>query len=457
MRSQTGPRATAKAKASSRALYTSIHGSVRVYTRRHINGCQLIGADFNHCSCPKWIYSKARGGEPVQRAAGTPSFTEACEEAQRILKGFDPEIARARNLTAEPASISVEAAIESYLQGVRSRNVTPGYLRGLGSVFLRRTRHANRDGKRDKNTSLIDFLDRRSPGAMHAMSEITIELADDWAATWGANDLGARCWRYQARSFFRWALDRGFLRRLPFGGRRKIKSGNRCGHFNQEQYAVLINTLPFYRWTSGTNMPENYAARLGAFCDLGRWGGMGIIDIVNFDPARSLDAESSILTYRRHKTDVVASVLLPPEVTARLLRVPPEKGSLAQQPFRFAGMKEETNKSLWRDRFQKLCVKAGITEIKTEVGTLRKPHPHMLRDSCAIAAIENGATSNDIAQMLGHTTTQMTERSYTFWTQKRTAAGIENQRAALARMKAGVRPAVSDEPAAGAVRRTLLH
>jgi hypothetical protein len=127
---------------------------------------------------------------------------------------------------------------------VRSRNVTPGYLNALRTVFARRRdTHPNRSGKRDKNTSLLDFLDRRAPGARHVMGEISIDLADDWAATWGANDLGARRWRNQARSFFRWAQDRGYLRRTPFGGRRKIKKGNRCGYFTTEQYAKLMSTL----------------------------------------------------------------------------------------------------------------------------------------------------------------------------------------------------------------------
>lgn len=153
--------------ASSRALFSSIYGSVRVYTRRHINGCPLVGPNFNHCSCPKWVYSKARDGKPRQKAAGTPSFTEACEQAHRILKGFDPEIAhaRARDLAATPETVTVEAAVASYLKGVRSRNVTPGYLNALRTVFARRREtHPNRSGKRDKNTSLLDFLDRRAPG-----------------------------------------------------------------------------------------------------------------------------------------------------------------------------------------------------------------------------------------------------------------------------------------------------
>lgn len=449
MRSQT------KAPKASRALYASIHGTVRVYTRRHINGCPLVGQDFNHCSCPKWIYFKAREGKAVQKSAGTPSFTEACEEAQRILKGFDPEIARARASIAPAARITVEAAVDQFLQGVRSRNVSLSYLANLSSVLLRRRAHANRKSKPDKNTSLIDFLDRLSPHRAFPVHEITIELADDWAATWGGNDLSSRCWRSQARAFFRWAQDRGYLQRVPFGGRRKIKRGNRCGYFTDEQYAAILATLPFYRWSSGPAIPDNYAARLGAFCDLGRWGGLAICDIVKFRPAESMRPDSNVITYRRKKAETVAQISLPPDVAMRLRSIPPEAGSLPEQPFAFAGIGAEACAKRWLDRFQKLCEKAGIKEITTEVGRVRKPHPHMLRDTCAISAIEDGLSSDDIARMLGHTTTQMTERSYMLWTAKRDSACIENQRRRLlARVE--VAPAL-DAGSAGDAGRDRLR
>jgi hypothetical protein len=133
MRSQT----KASPPQPNRTVFASIYGTVRVYTRRHINGCPLPGPDFNHCTCPKWVYSKARDGQPQQKAANTPSFTEASEQAQRTLKGFDPEIAqaRARDLTGAPESVTVEAAVATYLKSVRSRNVTPGYLNALSSAF----------------------------------------------------------------------------------------------------------------------------------------------------------------------------------------------------------------------------------------------------------------------------------------------------------------------------------
>jgi hypothetical protein len=83
-----------------RTLFSTVHGTVSIYTRRHIHGCQLRSPDDNRCACPKWIYAKARDGRASQQAANTPSFTEACELALKILKGFDPEIQAAREIIA---------------------------------------------------------------------------------------------------------------------------------------------------------------------------------------------------------------------------------------------------------------------------------------------------------------------------------------------------------------------
>jgi hypothetical protein len=81
-------------------VLSSHHGNVHVYTRRHIRGCQLLSTDDNHCWCPKWIYSKARGGPAKQKAANTGSLAEACLQAQQILRDFDPELRSARETTA---------------------------------------------------------------------------------------------------------------------------------------------------------------------------------------------------------------------------------------------------------------------------------------------------------------------------------------------------------------------
>jgi hypothetical protein len=70
-------------------VFRSPHGTVRVYTRRHVNGCGFTDRNQQGCYCPKWIYSNPRAGKPVQKTADTGSYAEACELAQKLLHSFD--------------------------------------------------------------------------------------------------------------------------------------------------------------------------------------------------------------------------------------------------------------------------------------------------------------------------------------------------------------------------------
>jgi integrase/recombinase XerD len=179
-------------------------------------------------------------------------------------------------------------------------------------------------------------------------------------------------------------------------------------------------------------MPANYAARLGAFLDLGRHAGLAVIDIVHFNPKTSI-GRNNVLTYRRHKSGQVASILLAPEVAARLRAIPGEDGSDADKPFRFVDTEVEANCQTWRARFQSLCAAVGIKEVETEVGTKHPPRPHMLRDTMAISMIVSGVGLDNVAKALGHASTAMTQRSYLFWVKQRLDHCIEDQRLGLQR------------------------
>jgi site-specific recombinase XerD len=454
MRSQPrSPKQCAASKAV-RTVFSSQYGAAHVYTRRHIHGCPLLSPNENRCSCPKWIYSKPRQGKAAQQAAGTPSFTEACERAQRILKGFDPEIRAARVITEPVPGITIELAVERYVGVLRTRKVTEDYLTGtIQPVFHRRPTY--KKGRRRLNTSMLDFLDQANLRAIDPvvrLEQVTGELLEDWAAGWKSNDMTSKGWRTVATGFFRWAMTRGYLGRLPsFGERQRIKAGNRCGYFSDEHYTRLLESLPFYKAERGY-MPANYSTRLRAFIELGRWAGMAVADIVRFSPRVNLGA-NNVLTYRRTKTSQMAVVVLEPAVADRLRAIPPEEGSSAEQPLRLTAMTEKNNRGLWRNRFQKLCDTAGIADIETEVGVLRRAHPHMLRDTCAIDAISRGMRLENVAKMLGHATVEMTQRSYLFWIQKRLDSCIEDQRAALTRVQVPPAPAIEGH----ARRRTFVH
>ena len=424
-----------------KTIFKNGHGTVVVYTPRHVGGCQLRDRNANTCACPKWLYMKPRGGKAVQRAQRTPSFAEACAEATRILDGFNPEIAQAREITEPKPGITIEACLGLYETALKRRSLSEKYASGCLLPFLRRNPKEYRNRKehgRARNLSLLDFLDRANATAREPitrMEQITSSHLDQWSAAWETNDLSSHNWRGMVTTFFKWARLHEHIERQPeFRERQKVRSGNRCGHFSGGQIAKLYAGLPFYQMKCHA-MPENYAARLGAFIDCGRYGGMAIVDIVNFSPKVSL-GKNNVLTYRRKKSGQIASVLLAPEVAARLRTIPAEKGSDPERPFLFADTDVETNKQTWRYRFQALCAMVGIVEVETETGVKKVPHPHMLRDTFAINAIVHGVALDNLSKALGHATTAMTQRSYLFWVKARVDHCIEDQRLALERQAA---------------------
>jgi integrase len=435
-------------KRSQKTAFTSLHGVVIVYTRRHIYGCKFRDPNENRCGCPKWLYSKPRGGKAVQKAAQTCSFTEACGDAQRILKGFDPEIIAAREITQPKLGLSIEAVIELYAIALKHRSLTSSSLRNRLMPLKRRTPREYKN-RRAKNTSLLDFLDRINLTARDPVvriEQLTSNHLDHWEATWQTNDLTSKVvWRGMVSTFLKWARVHDHILHQPeFREKCRVRVGNRCGHFEDEQYATLRRTLPFYG-------DANEATRLGAFMDAARWGGMAMCDIVLFSPRVSLGT-NNVLTYRRKKSGQIASVLLDPSVADRLRAIPPEAGSDPERPFLIPGLRKEMNHRLWGKRFRRLCDLAGIKEIKTEIGTVLPPHIHALRDSFAIDLISRGVALENVARALGHATTQMTQKSYLFWVQKRIDHCIEDQRAGLARRAQSVPEAPAPAPTSDAVQ-----
>jgi integrase len=416
------------------------HGTVIIYTPRHVGDCQLQDRNQNLCNCPKWAYAKPRAGRAVQCALKTPSFAEAIAKAQELLDSFNPKVAAALAITQPKAGITIEDALALY-EAMKRRTVTPKYVIGCLQPFKRRKqkeyRHRKEHG-RARNLSLLDWLDRENRTArapVVRLAQLTSDHLDQWCAGWETNDASSHLWRGKVAQFLKWARLHEHIEREPvFREPLRVRSGNRCGHFSDDQIAKMYQGIPFYRMPNGHPLPDNFAARMTAFIDLGRYGGMAITDIVFFQPKVSL-GKNNVLVYRRRKNNQVASVLLPAKIAARLRSIPPETGSDPERPFRFS-TDPEVNCETWRYRFQAICRSVGITEIETEIGKKRAPNVHMLRDSLAIGAIVSGVGIDNVSRMLGHRSTQTTQKSYLFWIAKRDDFCIEDQRKALERAAA---------------------
>jgi site-specific recombinase XerD len=414
-------------------------GNVRVYTRRHLGACTFISADQQNCSCPKWIYAKPHEGKPRRFAAETPSYTEAVESAQEQLDGMNPKIAR---IEASHTRVRIEAAITEYFAIMKPR-VSKRYFEGfLPSIFLRAVKHAS--GRQSRLAlSLLDFLDTQRPDVkfLHQLKGADI---DQWALGWKLADTTAAGRRSAVSSFLQWAEAREMIAREPkFTVKVKVKPGNRCGWLEPDAYAKLIGAISAFEPSKFSNqpLPENFAPRMRALIELGRWAGMAMADLIKFQPATELVGD--VVLYARHKNGQIAGPIVLPsmELANRLRTVPLEPGASSAQPFRFHD-NEETSAIEWRRRFARLCKFAGLTEITTTSGRRKAPHPHMLRDTYAIDNIIRGVQLDNLAKMMGHTNTDMLQEHYSFWIKQREVYCEQQQRIALAGVK--LTPVISE-------------
>ena len=214
--------------------------------------------------------------------------------------------------------------------------------------------------------------------------------------------------------------------------RLNVVKGNRTAIFTDEQYQKILDSVTLY---DPENVPaatrKGWQQRLMAFVELLRWSGMALIDAIQFRP-EMLDADG-VMRYRRQKTGELARLPLPAHVVAMLRDIPLERDSVgASMPFRTKNAAIASDCRKMQHRLQALFALAGITEVRTEQGRMRRPHPHMLRDTFAVSALKHGASIHTVAKMLGHSKITTTEKSYLPWCEELENAQIADARKALA-------------------------
>jgi integrase len=416
-------------------------GTWRVYTRNHIDGCPFSSSDNNQCGCPKWRYLRQKGHPKIEQACGTPSFAEACAEVMRIVKGWEPEIAAAREREQREKLQSVDIAevLSHYYQALKGQRLSDGYIANVESLL----------GVVDEKTgrkygNLLNWIDRLNCGKPDAaqvrkIGQLTRAVVEQWRASWTYNDLTAANRWSLVKTFFTWCLDTEKIEKHPCKGvaRIQVVKGNRCGVFTDEQYRGIVAVTEMY---APDNTPaetrQNMPRRMLAFSELMRWGGMSIVDAVQWHAGLITDG---VLTYRRHKTGEIAVVPLPDHVLQLLSDIPLERDSAGSgQVFMLKDIRLESVCATWRRRLMNVFKLAGITEVETELtrktGERIAPHPHMLRDTFAVWHLTHGRTIDQVARMLGHSNSRTTEQAYAHWTAGRDSALIAAVRESHAKL-----------------------
>ena len=415
---------------------------------RHSADCKdkSKGSEWRKCTCRKslLIYEGEGTGRNRRVSAKTRSWEAAEKEAQRWRDSWDPIKRELAKLKAEKEQqqVRIEDALCQYLADMEARlgdNGTLAQARSLFGVVNPETKAVTRAGH---FLAWIDHFNKTQPAERRLtyIADITPTHLTGWRATWTQkfkSDL-TRAQRWiVVGAFFNFCADRGWIENNPAQkiGALRAKKGNRTAIFTDDQYTAILKAVPLCE-------PENVPAatrkawqrRLTAFLELMRWSGTALIDAVQFRP-ELIDTEG-VLRYRRQKSGELATVPLPAHVLALLRDLPLERDSVgAGQPFRSKDVVPETDTHKWNRRLTNLFKEAGLKSVRTEIGTQRSPHPHMLRDTFAVWHLRHGTRIHTLARMLGHAKVSTTERAYLPWVKELEDAHIADARKALAHVQ----------------------
>ncbi|MDP9160707.1 MAG: site-specific integrase [Acidobacteriota bacterium] len=403
----------------------------------HSPACKhkLRGALRRNCKCLKslLVYAGATG-KTVRIYAKTRAWARAELAAQELRDSWDPRLRRLRELETTPdrEHVLIERAVALYTADLGAR------MRRKGTMAMVRAFFGNVDFKTNeikKNGHLFGWLEKLPlPTRPTFLADLTAVRLAEWRATWKFSDFTAAQRWGMVKSLFNFCDSMNWIHENPTRQLRRVeyRKGSRTAIFTDRQYESILRAVKDY---NPNNQPASTLIsrrqRLKTFLELMRWSGMSLIDAVQYRP--TLVDQEGVLRYRRQKTGALATVQLPAHVIALLRCVPLERSSVGpSQPFRMRNFAPVSGAATWRMRLRRLFSLADLEEIRNEVGRVRPPHTHQLRDTFAVWNLRHGVPLYSLAKMLGHSNPVMVARSYLPWVKELENLTINEGRKALA-------------------------
>ena len=412
------------------------YGSVKPYTRHESNCPHRAKADHNECRCAKWLYVNKRGSTPYRRSLKTPSWAEALGEANKVLTGFDPEVAEAHKQKAEQERqvTTIQDAVQMWLDRTE-------HMYGKGGTYQQ---------YRSLLMGLVRYVDRWNLGKSEAERKVLIDHLDtdfctQWYQSWKySNSVMRQRWGV-IRSFFAYLQQRRGISNPVLAIRAVPKERIFLNvPFTDQQYNDILNYVPLVEPGSTADC-KVYRARLDIFIQLLRWTGMDIGDAIQFRP--SMVDMAGVLRYIRTKTGIQAVIQLPQHMVELLKEIPLAPGSIPEMPFRYAGNDLASDVHNWSRRIRRVLAGAGVTEVqlveKSGVPAYdRNGNPitkstnvKMFRHTFAVGWLMAGGDKETLAKMLGHVGTEMIDAHYAPWVKGLDDAHIRRMREIMDRVK----------------------
>jgi integrase len=324
-----------------------------------------------------------------RQSGKTSKWDVATKQARNIEAKYEAE------LTGKPApptrGITIEQAVRIYLVDRESQHLKRSTLSKLETIFQKQM--------------VTWFHDLN----IRFLREIDLPQLIGWRGSWSDGPLASRKKQERVKGFFWFCYRNRWIAENPAIGLSKIKvTAKPVDVLTREEFDKLVAATHEY------GRKESERARIRALLLLMRWSGLAIRDAVTLERSR-LSADDRLLLYRT-KTGVPVSCPIPPHVAEGLRTVP---DGLRPNPAYFFWSGNGDAKSAvadWQRAFRKLF---ALADLKNPDGTKRRVYPHVFRHTFATQCLASGVPLEDVAMMLGHSSTRTTEKHYSHWIKAR--------------------------------------
>ena len=355
--------------------------------RRHQIDCvyRRRGRGHTRCQCPVWVDGRLRNIR-VHRSLGTRDWSTA-QHLVRDLEIEQPEYISSRlfaTKSLQTEAVTIQQAVNRFVTNLEGQKLRSSTIRKYRLLLMKQ---------------LIAFA---AVNGLNLLCQLRPETLDDFRNGWKDGALSSSKKLERLRAFFRFCLQRGWLKESPASHLRTPKIPCRPTlPFSNEEMVKILSATDLYVKTSAANGLAN-AKRMRAFVLVLRYSGMRISDVVGLSVDRISGNRLFLYT---QKTGVPVHTVLPQFVVSAL-----ECSPRANQAYFFwtgNGSVESAVRS-WQTRLRRLFGLAGF-----------RGHAHRFRDTFAVQLLMSGVPIERVSILLAHQSVRVTERHYNPWVHAR--------------------------------------
>jgi integrase/recombinase XerD len=347
--------------------------------RRHLKDCnhRKEGRKYRRCRCPIWA-DGFLGDQEIRKSLDTRDW----EEAQEKIRNWEADGEQSKEDRDEP--LTVERAKDDFLADAEARQLKDKTVYKYRLLFRQLEEFCKKEG--------IRYL-----------KELDTATLRKFRGTWKDNGLAALKKLERMRSFFRYALESGWVKENPVTkiSNPKVEQHPTLPYSHEEMVRILAACDKHIAEVQPQG--KDNARRLRVLVLLLRYSGLRISDAVGCSVERLVDGKLRLYT---QKTGTHVHCPLPEFLVIALAAIP----RMSERHWFWTGNgKLQTAVGDWQGKLHDIFKDAEVAG----------GHAHRFRDTFATELLLRGVPIERVSVLLGHHSVKITERYYSPWVRER--------------------------------------